>query len=289
MVANLFVASVVAFVSTTIDDIFAVIFLYIERKKSDTDGSVSFIKVMIGQAIGFTILVLVSLMGMVLGVVFPLIYIDLIGFIPLCFGCKKLYDSIYEDCQPNEDDKDKSESTYLLPKSDGKTHDFNSINGVDEEIGDIINNKEINDNVTVNSSESVVVEEVTFVNVDGNDNEELEEAQELISKLPQIYKDLLDPLILESAIFALLCGSDNISVYISLFASQKPTKVLVIIAIFYVLLGVNGIIAYSILQFRFLLKRIEMVSKYLIGILLIILGIDILSESVLWPAKYRLN
>jgi hypothetical protein len=51
---------------------------------------------MVGQTIGFTIVIIISLVGMVLGLIIPSKYLDLVGFFPLCMGLFKLYEIIAE-------------------------------------------------------------------------------------------------------------------------------------------------------------------------------------------------
>jgi hypothetical protein len=51
---------------------------------------------MVGQTIGFTIVIIFSLVGMALGLIIPTKYLDLVGFFPLCMGLFKLYEIIAE-------------------------------------------------------------------------------------------------------------------------------------------------------------------------------------------------
>lgn len=80
------ILALLAFVSTTVDD-FAVVLIFFARVleegkkncKSDAEIWNDILKVVGGQTMAFTIIVLISLIGMILGLFVPTEYIDLIG------------------------------------------------------------------------------------------------------------------------------------------------------------------------------------------------------------------
>jgi cadmium resistance protein CadD (predicted permease) len=94
---------------------------------------------------------------------------------------------------------------------------------------------------------------------------------------------LLDPFLLEVTVYALVCSSDNIAIYIALFAAMTVWETVGIIAIFYVLLGVNCAIAIALMQCSAVAQAFEEYSKFFVPFFLMFLGVYILSESILWP------
>ena len=94
--------ALLSFFSTTVDD-FCVILIFFAREYvkthsvSNKDTVLSFIKISIGQFIGFSIIVAVSLvLGVGLHSVVNNDYIDLIGLLPILIGLYKVYEIIEE-------------------------------------------------------------------------------------------------------------------------------------------------------------------------------------------------
>jgi cadmium resistance protein CadD (predicted permease) len=91
------VSALVAFFSTTMDD-FAVMLIFFNRANQMENVRLGYSKVALGMTLAFTIVVLISLLGLVLGVLIQAKYINLIGFIPFLVGCQKLYEVVSEMC-----------------------------------------------------------------------------------------------------------------------------------------------------------------------------------------------
>lgn len=211
----------IAFFSTTLDDILAVVFLFLKRH-NDPHIQHPFIKIITGQVIGFTIIISISLLGLALGAAIPTDYIDLIGLIPLLIGLYKTYEIISEDCFNNE----KNETI-----EDGDEKDN------DAETAPIIRREE--------SSGNEISSDI--------DNEI--ESNFIAKSLAPFLKTIGDSLIVESALYSLMCGTDNITIYIALFASISPVKVAITIIIFYLLLIFNATVAYLIVNVSLKLLR----------------------------------
>lgn len=77
-------AAIVSFVATNIDDILLLTFFFGNRVPAS--------RVVIGQFLGFTALVLCSLLGYVIRFALPESWIGLLGIIPIVIGIKKLID-----------------------------------------------------------------------------------------------------------------------------------------------------------------------------------------------------
>jgi cadmium resistance protein CadD (predicted permease) len=74
-----------AFVSTNLDD-FAVLLVFFSQVKSSKNHSIA--QVIQGQFIGFTILVIFGLFGILFGQFLPSEYVALLGFLPILIGIK---------------------------------------------------------------------------------------------------------------------------------------------------------------------------------------------------------
>jgi cadmium resistance protein CadD (predicted permease) len=106
------VTSILAFVSTNIDDMFILMMLF-------TQQSASFRKnhVIVGQFIGIIALIALSISGMLIGILFSPKYLGLLGIFPIYLGLKQLYQSFIKKDNAKDDEvvvsNAKSSSTFL--------------------------------------------------------------------------------------------------------------------------------------------------------------------------------
>lgn len=98
---------------------------------------------------------------------------------------------------------------------------------------------------TINSLELSKEGDMT---VEGDPENDQEGSNMLANVVKSILQYWLDPLVLEVLTYALVCSSDNIGIYIALFSDMKPMEVAFIIAIFYILLAFNIIVAALLMQ-----------------------------------------
>lgn len=150
--------SITAFAATNIDDIVILMILFTQANKTLRSRHI-----VIGQYLGFTTLVIISLVGFLSGLVFPQRWLGLLGLVPIALGF----------------------NTLLNPEVDS-----------DEEI-----------------------------------LEPLEQPRSLLS-------NLLSPQVYGVAAITIANGSDNIGIYTPLFASSTGMKLLLILGIFFLLVGV---------------------------------------------------
>ena len=75
------IASILAFVSTNIDDIFILILFFGNKKFKGSE-------IIIGQFLGIVALIAMSMIGSLIGLILPGAYIGLLGLIPLYLGIK---------------------------------------------------------------------------------------------------------------------------------------------------------------------------------------------------------
>lgn len=79
-----------SFAVTNIDDAFLLVTFYAESAASNS--SLTPLKITIGQFIGFTIIVIISLIGFAVSIVLPSEPIGFLGLFPIVLGCWKLLD-----------------------------------------------------------------------------------------------------------------------------------------------------------------------------------------------------
>lgn len=197
----------VAFCATNIDDIVILLLFF-----SQVNANFRPWHVIVGQYLGFTILIILSLPGFFGGLILPQNWIGLLGLIPITIGISSLV------------------------------------------------------NREVDSLAEVALET------------ELSEASTIVSCLtPQTY-------IVASVTVA--NGSDNISLYVPLFASSKLGSLLIIIILFFVLLAIWCYAAYQLTNQKIMANILTRYVNYFVPFVLIVLGAFIVCKSeALSPIK----
>ena len=267
---NTFTLAMLSFFSTTVDD-FCVILIFYAREYvkthsiSDPQTVVSLIKISIGQFIGFTIIVGLSLvLGLGLHSVVNNDYIDLIGLLPILLGLYKIYEileeagkisQVYKMCcvgsytaigsETDESPRSKSaDSTAETFESESNTADE------EKDAGDV----ELMP-VVVISGESVDGQEASEENsgIDAILDEEALESLESVDNESTCFVYarkiffFLDPLTFEVAIYALMFGTDNIAIYVALFSNVSLLETLAVCLFFYAMLVLYLIMALFII------------------------------------------
>jgi len=107
------ISAISAFVATNLDDILILMFLF-----SQVNSHFRIRHIVIGQYLGFIVLLLLSLPGFFGGLIIPKTWTGLLGLVPVFIGIKQLFetgdnDSDFQAIAPNPDSKAKSQS----PKS----------------------------------------------------------------------------------------------------------------------------------------------------------------------------
>lgn len=264
--------AMLSFFSTTVDD-FCVILVFFAREYVKTNSFshpatlLAFLKISIGQFMGFTIIVTVSLiLGVALHSVVQEQYIDLVGLLPVFIGIYKVYEILTEHgaisamyhslcCVPIPDNKDlnmakdanlsSGEKMPLIGIEDGNT------NYLDESIRqDVVQSHGEMD------TDSAQIEAIL--------NDESLEALEQVDQTNfcvVCMKQLLcflDPLIIEVTVYALMFGTDNIAIYVALFSGVSLFDSFAVCIFFYSLLLLYLALAMLIIvQVRFDLDLCE--------------------------------
>ena len=216
---SVFVTSIIAFFSTTLDDFAVLLIFYAKARQSG--GIMPYVHVSLGQIFGFTFVVALSLTGLIIGSFVPQEYVNTIGLIPIILGVKKGYellsdegylDSCYASCGYKKaylqiPDEEAAEPTPRLGLMSPRA----------------------NMSIRIQRGE--------------------EPHKTCLSKtITQCIASCFDPLTLEVFMYAIVCSSDNIGIYIALFATMTGSQVAIIIAVFYLMLLVSIAVALGLVQ-----------------------------------------
>jgi cadmium resistance transport/sequestration family protein len=114
-----------------------------------------------------------------------------------------------------------------------------------------------------------------FLNADTDDSEEAESEQ----SEPSAFSSFLSPQTYSVAAVTVANGSDNISIYVPLFASSTLENLAVILGVFFTLIGVWCYAAYRLIQMRAIADSLTRYGNHLVPFVLIGLGVAILVQS----------
>ncbi|MDZ8055427.1 MAG: cadmium resistance transporter [Aulosira sp. ZfuVER01] len=196
-----------AFVATNIDDIVILLILF-----SQLNSSFRYRHIIAGQYLGFTVLIIASLPGLLSGLILPPNWIGLLGLIPMTIG-----------------------------------------------ISSLINREE---------NEKLEVETITAEYQDANTS------------------SLFNVKTYSVAAITIANGSDNISVYVPLFASSNAGDFIIIIGVFFLLIAIWCYLAYKLTYQTKIANLLTQYSNYILPFALIILGgIIILKTAALSSIK----
>ena len=198
-------AGVMAFAATNIDDIIILLLFF-----SQVDPNFRRQDIIVGQYLGFTLLILASLPGFFGGLVVPREWIGLLGILPIAIGIKQLIS--------REDETEVQTVSNDLKESLSKNSIFSFL--------------------------------LSVLN-------------------PQIYK---------VAAVTVANGGDNISIYIPLFAGNNLVGLAVILAVFFVMVGVWCAIAYLLARQPIIAKALSKYGNACVPFVLIGLGLFIMYE-----------
>ncbi|MGH7998544.1 MAG: cadmium resistance transporter [Brasilonema sp.] len=191
--------SVAAFLVTNLDDLVILTLLF-----SQVNTTFCHRQIVLGQYLGFTVLVAISLVGFFGSLILPSVWMDISGFLPIAIGLNRLVN-------------------------------------LDED--------NLNKHLTTSSSFSVPI------------------------------RGLLSPEIYSIAVVTFAIGGDNIGIYTPLFANTQLTSLLVILSVFFMLVGVLCYAAYLLAHQKAIAFIIERYGNSLVPFILIGLGVYIALDN----------
>jgi cadmium resistance protein CadD (predicted permease) len=249
---SVLVPSIFGFASTSVDD-FMVMLIYFAQAQLMDNPRAGYYKVIMAQTMAFTLVMIISLLGIVLGVLVPMSYVDLIGILPLLIGIVQCY----EACT------DKGEVDIIsINSGGGGSVNRNSYRALSQSLEDEYM-------FAVEQPGWFEEENIQLVN-DGLNVKPT-------SPRAESWTDgMFHPFTFEVFIFALVCSCDNIAIYVAMFAAMKTWEVIVMVLLFYVLLGFTIIVSVVIVQVT------EFSCEYLIRVVLVK---DVVFVSTVWTTR----
>jgi cadmium resistance transport/sequestration family protein len=204
--AGAIIAGITSFAATNIDDIVILMLFFAQVNASFRPR-----QIVVGQYLGFSVLIIASLPGFFGGLIVPRAWIGLLGLVPIAIGVSRLMN------------REKDEEVQAVSDELNRSRGNNSLGST---LTSLISPQTLN------------VAAVTFAN-----------------------------------------GGDNIGIYVPLFASSTLASLLVILGIFFLLIGVWCYIAYLLARQPAIAHVLTRYGKAVVPFVLIGLGIFILFES----------
>lgn len=204
---SILLAGISSFVATNLDDIIVLMVFFSQAHRQFNNR-----QIILGQYLGFTLILLASLPGLLGGMLIPRPWLGLLGLIPILIGIQQWREITQ---------KDQSIQTVVAPNPSASQSPF----------------------------------------------------------IGNFFKKLLRFKICQVAAITVANGGDNISIYLPLFANSNWASFSIIIAIFYIMIGVWCLIAYGLTRRPLIAKILTRHGHYITPFVLMILGIFILLES----------
>jgi len=217
--------SAILFIATHSDDLLLLIMWFI-RAAADKSGVFTARMVCAGQLVGFTVLVLCSLMGSFAQLIFPFEYLSLLGFAPLLIGLCSLWQTYFGDDDPVKDDEDDDHDKESVPETTSSDNDAK---------------------ISFWSATCIGVAEVSAMTI--------------------------------------VNGSDNLSFYVPVLASQSYWTTAVMIGAWYGMLFVLCTVAWALVENPVAARVIARYAGLVMPWIFIFYGLHILSKSVAWPGS----
>lgn len=317
--------AILTLISTTIDDIVVLLAFCSDNETGDHHHHVkrrNYLKITFGYLVGFTFVVILSLLGLLLSYLVNPLYIALIGFIPILIGinmwweaykegeytkfynyvrCRGRYttkiavDGKEEDEAAKENYKDssaeKNGTVAVFESKDaskklGSTADSEAMKeALTTTTGDVEAPKEKNDEEkkALEGAEEVAEEAAEEKKI-------IEEMEEEMSWPAKKLEELLvylgmDKYMVTVAATTFSVGSDNIAVYVSLFSQSDPETIGITIALFYFMTSLYAFLCIVLIsRVDGAGEAIDTVCKPFVPFVLMGIGAYILSESILSEA-----
>lgn len=310
-----------AFIATEIDDYLWLLILFSRTQLNPEIYKVKY--VCIGQLAAFTLIYIISLIGIVFGLFLNDKYLGIIGFIPILIGLNMLREQLLENCNlcdkkrdengnyfekvPNDDETDTEslgnqsylENELLKDQKHNYNDEFKQEYKLQQHIpnNNSSNNSSNNNNNSNNSSNNndeeeqkelermkeFEEEERAIEEEYGNDLEESAVARTLNS----VFSHVFHAQVLQAFVITLMNSGDNIAIYIPLFATASPSALIICFVTFYVCVFLLLFAAYHTARFKHIAEIFEKYGHWLVPVLLIGLGIFIIAESGLFGGGFN--
>ncbi|POM69699.1 Cadmium resistance transporter [Phytophthora palmivora] len=287
-------SAVVMFATTNIDDALVLV-VYFANAAEGKDG-LKARHIWIGQLLGFSIIMILSLIGTFVGSFLPPHYSGLLGFVPLLMGlwrmrvwCKK------EENRADDSERDCAECHLhhvLQSESSSPSSDVSQRKVTRDVSPELVEEGDsdyhLHELVETPTCEEPKVDEVSMRSSINSVESEIQShgLKTTNEKLPVEEEKMI---VWWSSIFSiqsvkvmavsLANGGDNVAVYIPALVPYNIGEILVTLAIFYILLVVWVYVAFAFVSFRVVADFIEKFGDYIIPVALVLLGVYILYST----------
>jgi cadmium resistance protein CadD (predicted permease) len=249
-VGRVILTGIISFVATNADDFIVLINFFLES--SIGRSSLRVIHIIIGQYLGFSVLLSISLIGYFVSFVIPVSMLGFLGWIPLLLGLKQLLELLRD--------------LLIARPTIDEIVSSNSISTVELEM--IRYRKDSQGDILFEIRRTTHQEEEERIALRGN----------LLCSLRQILK---------VTTITIANSGDNIAIYTPLFGQSTRWELSVYLLLFVVLISLWLIITYFFLRFQPIFSLLERFSRYLVPLVFIAIGISILVTSECFPWLIR--
>jgi len=266
-------------------DVFCLLVLFFAKAKVDKESTNA--NVWISQAIGFTVIVGVSLLGLVLSASVETKYVSLLGAIPIIMGVRSMYhdwDWEYinqrmscrggtghlepEPQQPEEPAAaDVKDVEMASAEEDGTCSPCSPTSTLD---------------LTASTQGTGLEDLMDSISVMSESESGSENGNKPFSRVKVFLKRFLPAQLVEMTFITVANGGDNIAIYLPIFAACSTDELVVTVIVYYVLMCVWLVAAYALLGDRRLIGYLHRYGHYVVPLCLIATGVYILSGSVLF-------
>ncbi|CAF1576074.1 unnamed protein product, partial [Didymodactylos carnosus] len=266
----------ITFVLTNIQDIVILINFFLEAsRKDDESTTLETGHVVLGQYLGFSTLLTLSLIGYAISYAIPIKLLGFLGFLIIFIGLNGLRTMIKHRCCK----KEKQVTTTIK-----MTEDLSNEN----DLSLVTTNRNLVEQTLI---ESEKITELTSSQVLlGN----LEPVSTILTihvptpvtrwkKIKLSICKYLSPHIFKVAFTTIANGNDNIAIYVPLFAQSKPWQIIVYVVIFLLMVAVWCCMCYYFIHFPPILKLARKYAEIITPFIFIGLGIYILISSQCFP------
>jgi cadmium resistance protein CadD (predicted permease) len=251
----------ISFIVTNIDDLVVLMDFFTEATMLNSSLKVRHI--VIGQYLGFIILLGFSLIGYAVSYAIPVEMLGFLGFLPIILGIKGIIEIIIEQYKkrnpPVSDISPKDQISTTEPET---IHYRKDIDG--ESISNFRNEQE---------QQKLIVDPPPPI--------------KFKQKILKLLNHCFNPQILKVTSITLANSGDNIAIYTPLFAQATEWQIVVYIGIFLGMVLVWLVFCYYFINFRPILSIAQKYARYIVPIAFLGIGIYIIITSDCFPWLVR--
>ena len=264
------VTAFISFASTNIDDIFVLMVFF-----SQVDAQMKKHHIIVGQYLGISTLLFISILGSIGLNLIPQQYTGLLGVIPILLGIKEWLK--YR--------KDKKEAMHSASEAKPEFRSETVINPAGNR--DLIDGQESNSvklEEVIKESDSEIAHSIEKCIQEGNagqgPNADLEKIQiNWIEKIKSMLGKLIHPAIINVFLVTIANGADNIGVYVPLFTTLNTLELIMTIIVFFLMIALWCFAGEKLTTIPRIKQTIHKYKNVIVPVVFIAIGLFIIIES----------